>query len=76
MNKLVNLYGNSSGGGKVAALLATLEATVFVIEPKVRTQSLVRLKRLGTVTTIPPVQVAMLITIMTSQLFPKKNKQL
>ena len=69
--KLVMFDNNSSGSGKVAALLTTLEATVLVIVPKVRTQSLVRLKRLGTVTTISPVQVAMLI--MGPQLFPKKT---
>ena len=78
VNKPVMLHGNLSGSGKMTVLLTTLEETVFVIVPNMITERPVRFKRLGTVTTAPFGQVAMLIVNVSLQLITRQkiNKQL
>ena len=73
--KLVLFNSNSSGSGKVTALLTTLESTAFVIAPNVSRQRFAQLERLGAMTTAPLGQAAMLIAVMVLQLMPKQNKQ-
>ena len=70
---LVNLHENSSGSGKVTVLLTTLEATVLVILPTVARQRVIRFKRVGTVTTAPFGQLAMLIVNVSLQLITRQK---
>ena len=72
--KLVIVYGKSSCSSKVTVLLTTLETAVFVICPNMSRQRIERLERIGTGTTIPLGQAAMLIAVMDLQLMPKQNK--